>query len=135
VVLIGFVLLAVAVAAAIVAIVANRSVMVDVHALGYTWNVHLYWVLVAGMIVAAVGFLGLAMMRVGAAHSVRVRRERRGLKRENARLSSLAQDRNVEDPEPAVASQSVDSQPITSQSPLSQSVTGRPHLFHRTRQV
>ena len=89
----GFIIFAVAVAVAIVAIVQNRSAMIDVHGLGYSWNVHAYWVLAAGLIVAAVALLGIAMMRTGAAHTARLRTERRGLVRENARLNEQAVDR------------------------------------------
>lgn len=89
----GFIIFAVAVAVAIVAIVQNRSAMIDIHGLGYSWNVHAYWVLVAGLVIAAVALLGVAMMRTGAAHAARLRTERRGLVRENARLNELATDR------------------------------------------
>ncbi len=89
-IVIGFVILALAVAAAITAIAQNQSAMVEVHGLGYTWNVHLLWVFVAGLVVAFVGFIGIAMMRTGAAHAARLRSERRGLARENARLSDAA---------------------------------------------
>ena len=49
--ILGLLLLAVAAAAAVVVIAQNQSAMVDVHALGYTWHVHLYWVLVAGLVI------------------------------------------------------------------------------------
>jgi hypothetical protein len=101
VIVIGFVVFAVAVAAAIVFIAQNQTAMVEVHGLGYTWNVHLYWVMVAGLVIAGVGLMGLAMMRSGAAHTARIRTERRGLERENARLSDIASERPVA---PAVVS-------------------------------
>lgn len=89
-VVIGLILLAAAVAAVAVLVTQNRSAMVDVHGLGYTWHVHLYWVLVAGLVLAFVGFAGMAMMRAGAVHLNQARRERHGLVRENARLNRLA---------------------------------------------
>jgi len=95
-IIIGFLIFAVAVAAAIVAIVQNRTAMVHVNGLGYSWDVHVYWVLVAGLVIAAVGFIGIAMMRAGAVHASRLRMERRGLKRENARLHDAVSDRPVE---------------------------------------
>jgi len=89
-IIIGFVLLAVAVAAAIVAIAQNQSAMLDVRVLGYDWHGHAYWVLVAGLVIAAVGFVGIAIMRSGAIYGARRRTEQRGLAKENARLNRLA---------------------------------------------
>jgi hypothetical protein len=90
--LVGLILFAAAVAAAIIGIVQTRHLVIDVHALGQTWTVHAYWVLVAGLIVAGVGLLGLAIMNRGAERSRRLRRERRALATENRRLSKLAAD-------------------------------------------
>ena len=90
--LVGLILFAAAVAAAIIGIVQNRHLVIDVHALGQTWTVHAYWVLVAGVIVAVVGLLGLAIINRGAERSRRLRHERRALARENRRLSKLAAD-------------------------------------------
>lgn len=100
-IVIGFVIFALAVAAAIVAIAQNQTAMVQVHVLGYTWNVHAYGILIVGLVIAAVGLIGLAMMRSGAAHSARIRAQRRGLVRENARLNDLAADRSNERVVPA----------------------------------
>ena len=86
----GFVLLALAVAAAIVAIVQNPHVMVNVDVLGANHSMHAYWVFVAGMVVLAVAAIGISMMRAGAAYTARRRRERRDLAAENARLSQRA---------------------------------------------
>ena len=90
--LVGLILFAAAVAAAIIGIVQNRHLVIDVHALGQTWTMHAYWLLVAGLIVAVVGLLGLAIINRGAERSRRLRRERRALARENRRLSKLAAD-------------------------------------------
>jgi hypothetical protein len=90
--LVGLILVAAAVATAIIGIVQNRHLVIDVHALGQTWTVHAYWVLVAGLIVAVVGLLGLAIMNSAAERSRRLRRERHALARENRRLSRLAAD-------------------------------------------
>lgn len=143
-IVIGFVIFAVAVAAAIVAIGQNQSAMVDIHGLGYTWNVHVYWVLVAGLVIAGVGWLGASMMRTGAAHAARMRVERRGLVRENARLNDLAADRSA----PAV----VPVAPATAMAPAPAAMAAdgtagadqiadvapaprHRQLFHRTSQV
>jgi hypothetical protein len=80
--LVGLILFAAAVAAAIIGIVQTRHLVIDVHALGQTWTVHAYWVLVAGLIVAVVGLLGLSIINRGAERSRRRRRERRALARE-----------------------------------------------------
>jgi hypothetical protein len=45
------------------------------------------------MVIAVVGLLGLAMMKTGAARARRLRRKRRALARENARLSKLAAEK------------------------------------------
>ena len=90
--LVGLILFAAAAAGALIGIVQNRHLVIDVHALGQIWTVHAYWVLVAGVIVAVVGLLGLGIMNRGAERSRRLRRERRALVRENRRLSKLAAD-------------------------------------------
>jgi hypothetical protein len=87
-IIVGFILLGLAVAAAIVLIAQNPHGMMTVHALGNTYTMHAYWVFVAGMIVLAVAAIGLTMMRSGVAYTARVRRERRDLAAENARLNS-----------------------------------------------
>jgi len=94
--LVGLILFAAAVAAALIGIVQNRHLVIDVHALGQTWTVHAYWVLVAGLIVAVVGLLGLSIINRGAERSRRRRRERRALARENRRLSKLAADNRAD---------------------------------------
>ncbi len=132
----GFIIFAVAIAVAIVAIVENRSAVLDVHGLGYTWHIHAYWVLAAGLIIAAVAFIGLAMMRAGAARAARVRTERRGLVRENARLSDLAADR----PAPVAAAPTATAAPAYTDdragevTPTRTRARPRPHL-HRTSAV
>ncbi len=50
--LVGLILFAAAAAAAIIGIVQTRHLVIDVHALGQTWTVHAYWVLVAGLVIA-----------------------------------------------------------------------------------
>jgi membrane protein implicated in regulation of membrane protease activity len=97
-IIIGLLLLAAAVAAAVVLIAQNHAALVDVHALGNTWQVHLYWVLVAGMVVVAVALLGLRAASLGAGRTRRLRRERAvlvreraGLVQENERLSEIVE--------------------------------------------
>jgi membrane protein implicated in regulation of membrane protease activity len=85
-VVIGLVLLAAAIAAAVILIVQNRAAVTDVHALGHTWSTHLYWLVVAGIVLTLVALLGAAIMRRGAQRTRRARRERASLVEENRRL-------------------------------------------------
>lgn len=94
--ILGFLFLAVAVAAAIVLVVQNPHTVVQLHGLGQTWTLHLYWVLLIGLVIGVVAALGLAMMRYGTTHSWRIRQERRSLAAENRRLTGLvAEDRDA----------------------------------------
>jgi hypothetical protein len=86
-VVLGLVLIALAVAAVAVFVVQNRTDFVTVHALGQTWSGHLYWLVVAGLIIAAVALLGLMLVRAGGAHAWRVRRDRRTLAQERKSLA------------------------------------------------
>ncbi len=89
---IGLVLFATAVGSAIILIVQNRGSVVQVRALGHTWTGHLYWLLVAGLIIALIGVLGLALLRRSAARARRLRRQRAALLSENERLSERVRD-------------------------------------------
>ena len=91
-IIVGLVFLAAAVAAAVILIVQNRAGMVRLDALGHTWSGRLYWVLVAGLIIALVGVLGVALMRGGVIRARRRRRERAQLIAENTRLSERVGD-------------------------------------------
>jgi uncharacterized integral membrane protein len=86
-IVVGFILIAAAVAAAVILIVQNRGA-INVHALGGSWHVDAYWLLVAGLVILAVAILGLAIAQTATAHVWRLRRERRELARENRRLSA-----------------------------------------------
>jgi hypothetical protein len=88
-VLIGLLLIAVAVAAAIILIVQNDGTIV-LHVFNSDYDVKAYWLAIAGLAIMAVLALGLWALRVGTAHRVRRRRERRELLRENRRLSEQA---------------------------------------------
>lgn len=93
-IIVGFIVFAAAVAAAAVLIGQNRNAAVDVHALGHTWSVHLYWVFVAGFVVPLVALIGLAWLRGGAVRSRRRRRERAEMLAEYERLSARERVRN-----------------------------------------
>ena len=91
-VVIGVVLFAAAVAAALILAVQNRGSIVEVRALGHTWLWHQYWVLAAGLVIAFVALLGLSAMWAGAANARRLRRERAELLAENAALGGRLSD-------------------------------------------
>jgi hypothetical protein len=128
VLIVGLIVFAAAVASAVILIVQNRGSVVGVHALGHTWTGHLYWVLVAGLIIALVGVVGLAILRGGAARARRLRRQRAALLAENKRLSERVRD-------PATSSFFVgtgraDTGPALS-SAAGSHPTGRRHIFRR----
>jgi hypothetical protein len=72
-VVIGFVLIIAAVAAAVILITQNAGTL-DVHALGQSWSVNAYWLVVAGLGAMAVAVLGLAMVRQAGVRTYRARR-------------------------------------------------------------
>lgn len=88
-VLIGLLLIAAAVAAAIILVVQNEG-NITVHVFEADYDVSAYWLAIAGLAIMAVLALGLLALRIGAAHAVRRRRERRELVKENRRLSERA---------------------------------------------
>jgi hypothetical protein len=68
----GFALIIAAVAAAVILITQNADTL-DVHALGQTWTISAYWLVVAGLIATAVAVLGLAMVRQAGVRAHRAR--------------------------------------------------------------
>lgn len=76
-IVIGLLITAAAVIAGAVLITQNTG-QVDLHALGGTWSVPVYGVLVAGMVILLMALLGLGVARAASAHALRLRRERRG---------------------------------------------------------
>lgn len=88
-VLIGLLLIAAAVAAAIILVVQNDNT-IAVHVFERDYDIAAYWLAIAGLAIMAVLALGLWAVRAGAAHRMRLRRERRELVRENRRLSERA---------------------------------------------
>ncbi|MCW2603249.1 MAG: hypothetical protein JWN61_1384 [Pseudonocardiales bacterium] len=86
-VVLGFIVLALAVAAVCVLIGANTG-DVDVSALGGTWTVQMYWLVIAGVVLTAAAMLGILLIVLGGARARRQRTRRRELERENRRLAS-----------------------------------------------
>lgn len=127
--IIGLIVFAAAVASAVILIVQNRGSVVGMHAVGHTWTGHLYWVLVAGLFIALVGVVGLAILRGGAARARRLRRQRTALLAENRRLSERVLD-------PATSSFFVgtgraDTGPALSSAAGSHPTRRRRHIFRR----
>jgi len=87
-IVIGFIFFAAAVASASILIAQNNDTMLEVNVLGYTWNVHVYWLVVAGLVATAVGLVGLLVMGRGVARYRLLRREHRGLVRDHERLAA-----------------------------------------------
>lgn len=86
-VVLGFIVLALAVASVCVLIGANTG-KVDVSALGGTWTVEMYWLVIAGVVLTAAAMLGILLIVLGGARARRQRTRQRDLERENRRLSS-----------------------------------------------
>jgi hypothetical protein len=86
-VILGLALFAAAVAAAVILIVQNREGSVHLHAVGQVWTVHIYWIVVAGLVIALVGVIGAAIIRAGIARNLRLRREHAELLAQNRRLA------------------------------------------------
>jgi membrane protein implicated in regulation of membrane protease activity len=92
-VLIGLLLIAAAVTAAIILVVQNEG-NITVHVFETDYDIAAYWLAIAGLVIMAVLALGLLALRIGAAHAARRRRERRELVQENRRLSERAASLN-----------------------------------------
>ena len=133
--LVGLILFAAAAGAALIGIVQNRHLVIDVHALGQTWTVHAYSVLVAGLVIAVVGLLGLAIINRGAERSRRRRRERRALARENRRLRKLAADNrdDIASKRAANAYPAVDVPAPDRPTPAAAASTSEPDSYHDQR--
>jgi uncharacterized integral membrane protein len=86
-VVLGFIVLALAVASVGILIGANTA-KVDVSALGGTWTVERYWLVITGVVLTAAAILGILLVVLGGARARRLRRRRRDLERENRRLAS-----------------------------------------------
>lgn len=86
-VVLGFIVLALAVAAVCILIGANTG-DVDVSALGGTWTVEMYWLVIAGIVLTAAAIVGILLIVVGGSRARKQRNRRRDLERENKRLAS-----------------------------------------------
>lgn len=89
-IVIGLLLFAAAIAAGAILIVQNMDATIYVHWLGQNWHVREYWLLVAGLVIAIVGMIGLWMMQGGGRRNRRIRREHRELVRSRADAETYA---------------------------------------------
>ena len=86
-IILGLILLAAAVVAAVELVIANDDAQVAVHMWKWTWTVDAFWLAVAGAVILAVALLALTFLRAGSKRGRRLRRERRELRAENRRLA------------------------------------------------
>jgi hypothetical protein len=97
----GLLFLAAATVAAVELIIANDTAQVTFHKWNATWLFDAFWLAVIGAGIITVAWLGFAMMRVGSARALRLRRERRELAKENAMLAQRARGVRTAPPAPA----------------------------------
>lgn len=90
-IILGLLLLAVALVAAVELIVANDDAKIAVDMWRWSWTVDAFWLAVAGAAILAVALLGLWMLKAGSRRERRLRRERRELAKENRQLSERAE--------------------------------------------
>lgn len=83
--IVGVLLLVAAVAGAVILVGQNHQLVVTVHAAGHTWHWHLYWLLLAGLGITMIAWLGAALIRTGIASARRARREMAKLRLEHDR--------------------------------------------------
>jgi|GEM_PF-1811060 len=90
-IILGILLLAAAVVAAVELILANDGPTISVHLWRWTRHLEPFWLAVAGAAIVVVALLGLSMLRAGGGRARRLRRERRELSKENRQLAKRAQ--------------------------------------------
>lgn len=88
--LVGLILVAAAVVAAVELILANGQA-VTLRMWHWTWHLDMWGLAVTGAVILAVGLLGLGMMRISTVRMYRLRREHRALAAENRRLAARAE--------------------------------------------
>jgi hypothetical protein len=85
----GFLVLAAAVAGGVELVLANRQPVV-LSMWDWTWHIDAFWIAVIGVGFVVLAGIGLGAARLGLRHTRRLRRERRELAAENARLAERA---------------------------------------------
>jgi hypothetical protein len=112
-IIVGLLLLAAAVVAAVELVVANDDAQITVHMWRWSWTVDAFWLAVAGAAILVAALLGLFMLKAGSRRQRRLRRERRELAKENRQLAKRAEVAEATDAEPvgAVPPQDYDTRP------------------------
>ena len=75
-----------------VALISQNTDDITIHAFKWSWTMHPYWLVVAGLAIATVAILGVVMMVIGAGHRRRLWRAasaHRANARDEARLALL----------------------------------------------
>ena len=75
-----------------VALISQNTSDITIHAFKWSWTMHPYWLVVAGLAIATVAILGVVMMVIGAGHRRRLWRAasaHRASARDEARLARL----------------------------------------------
>lgn len=129
----GLLVLAAVAVGSVELILANRQPM-TVHMWNWTWHVDAFWLAVIGAALITAAWLALGAMRVGYAHSRRLRKERKELAEENKRLAarvSRTDDRaaartNVSANRPAQAPQYAPPPPTTPAAPTAGNAPATP---------
>jgi uncharacterized membrane protein YciS (DUF1049 family) len=85
----GLLVLAAAVIGGVELGLANRQPVV-LRMWNWTWHIDAFWLAVIGVGVIVMALIGLGTARLGLRHTLRMRRERRDLAAENARLADRA---------------------------------------------
>src|SRR5262249_23917123 len=67
-----------------VALISQNTSDITIHAFKWSWTIHPYWLVVAGLVIAVVAILGVVMMVIGAGHRRRFWRAAASAHRANA---------------------------------------------------
>jgi uncharacterized integral membrane protein len=68
-----------------VALIAQNTNDITIHAFKWSWSMPVYWMVVAGLALAVVAILGIVMMAIGSAHRRRLWRAASAHRRDDGR--------------------------------------------------
>jgi uncharacterized integral membrane protein len=84
-IVLGVTLFGLALVSAVILLAQNVDT-VQVHYLGRVWDIHMYWLVVAGLVIAVIAIAGLVLIARGGRRYRQMRREHRVLVRDRERL-------------------------------------------------